>query len=298
MPFLTHADAPPQPTTAPTLLLEDDAGQPHPQGSYHFTLFTSVHEPEANVRLWVARAATPDFSKAQWQATPLKEVQVNNMKWSEADVPLGTPTLPYLAARGEVEVAGKEGAPVQHFSSTVTVLPQVKVWSRRKDDGSRSVYCQPSEAVPSMRLWVAQSATRDFEHAHWQFLTVTPPAKGNTWDDYSSTVPAASKATPYVAIYAEVGFPSAAQPARVLSPTIIWNSSPMPANAAALTAPICPLHGTSEGVVPVVYGVPGAGTPADAVIGGCIVGPGSPTWHCKLCDCSWGDIMAEMAKPK
>src|SRR3712207_7780816 len=50
----------------------------------------------------------------------------------EAEVPIGSQTMKYLAVRGEIEVAGKPGSLSRRFSSAVTILPKVETWSLRE----------------------------------------------------------------------------------------------------------------------------------------------------------------------
>jgi len=146
---------------------------------------------------------------------------------------------------------------------------------------------------------VARSSKRDFSHAKWQTLPASPGPQA-TWLDYGAQMPPATKEAPYIAVYGEALLKGEGSRARVLSPTLIWNGLPLPPNATKITRKVCPLHGTSAGVVPVLYGIPspaapGEVIPKDAVWAGCIIAHGSPTWHCRLCDCSWGDAEAQLS---
>jgi hypothetical protein len=56
--------------------------------------------------------------------------------------------------------------------------------------------------------------------------------------------------------------------------------------------PPCPECGSSEGVVPIIYGYPGeelveAAERGEVKLGGCIVTGDDPGWYCKSCECSW-----------
>ena len=57
------------------------------------------------------------------------------------------------------------------------------------------------------------------------------------------------------------------------------------------TATRCPRCG-SEDVLPIVYGYPGPELDEESlagrvVLGGCLVGPDSPEFHCKVCEHDW-----------
>lgn len=56
----------------------------------------------------------------------------------------------------------------------------------------------------------------------------------------------------------------------------------------------CPACGASD-VVPIVSGMPSRETEAAAlrgevVLGGCLVWPGKPTWHCRACGHEFGAV--------
>lgn len=280
----------------PLVFLHDNAGVAH-EGAYHFTITTN----EQNVRiarLWIARSATPDFQNAKWETVALQDAPelAKIYKLSrKAAVPVGSPAQKYLAVKGEIEIAKADGKMESHFSA-VTTLPKVKTWSLKKPDGSRSVYVQPSEKAGQIQLWIARAATRDFQDARWQKLPLTAPENNSVWQNFSANVPASTKDKPYIAVYGEADFAKDSKAGRVVSEKVIWNSLPLPKNATQIQTGNCPLHGTNAGVVPVIYGLPGGGAPKNAVFAGCIVGPGSPIWHCRLCDCDWGDVMKQMAQ--
>lgn len=55
----------------------------------------------------------------------------------------------------------------------------------------------------------------------------------------------------------------------------------------------CPECGTET--IPIVYGLPGAGLMKKAKkgkirLGGCVIYPGAPTWHCPQCDNEFGSL--------
>ncbi|HEY0073068.1 MAG TPA: hypothetical protein VGB77_03125 [Abditibacteriaceae bacterium] len=214
----------------------------------------------------------------------------------KAAVPVGPVDKKFLAVKGEIEIAKADGTTRSHFSD-VTTLPKIKVWSLKKRDGSRAVYVQPSEKASQVQVWMARSASRDFQNAQWQKVLVTAPETVDAWQNFSVSTLASSKDKPYIAVYGEVRFGNGPQASRMLSEKIIWNGLPLP-NAAQISDDVCPLHGTKSGVVPVLYGLRGrsANDPKDAVYAGCLVGPGSSTWHCRLCDCDWGNVLEQMAQ--
>lgn len=54
----------------------------------------------------------------------------------------------------------------------------------------------------------------------------------------------------------------------------------------------CPKCGSSQGVVPIVYGYPGEelmkkAQKGDVKLGGCIIGENNPNWHCNRCQTDW-----------
>ncbi len=56
--------------------------------------------------------------------------------------------------------------------------------------------------------------------------------------------------------------------------------------------PACPKCGSSENVVPIVYGYPSAELMAAAErgevkLGGCVITGDDPQWYCKACSYSW-----------
>ncbi len=56
--------------------------------------------------------------------------------------------------------------------------------------------------------------------------------------------------------------------------------------------PPCPECGSSESVVPIIYGYPSeelveAAAKGEVKLGGCIVTGDDPGWHCKSCAYSW-----------
>ena len=278
------------------VMLTDNAGRVE-GGHYHFTLQTS---PRANLkRAWllVARSATPDFQAAPWQEVPMQDSPLNatnigqSMTFREADVPVGPAARKYLAVKGEVEIEAADGT-LKRYASALKTYPSLHVWSLPKADGSRDVYAQPSEPGAEIRMWTARSATREFQKAKWQAVPLTAP-QARSWDNHSARLAASGKKEPYLAVYAEMIFGGASQSVKITSPRIIWNGVPWLSDPTKIQTNVCPLHGSADGVVPVIYGLPGAGAPRDAVFAGCIVGPGSPSWHCKRCDRSWGDAMRE-----
>jgi hypothetical protein len=57
-------------------------------------------------------------------------------------------------------------------------------------------------------------------------------------------------------------------------------------------SPPCPECGSSENVVPIVYGYPGeelleAAERGEVKLGGCVVAGDDPGWYCKSCAYSW-----------
>ncbi len=54
----------------------------------------------------------------------------------------------------------------------------------------------------------------------------------------------------------------------------------------------CPACGSKESVIPIGYGMPGKemmdrAERGEILLGGCVVEPNSPRWHCKSCKKSW-----------
>jgi hypothetical protein len=55
----------------------------------------------------------------------------------------------------------------------------------------------------------------------------------------------------------------------------------------------CPSCGSTEDMLPIVYGFPTHETMERAkqgrvILGGCVVSPDSPKWHCQRCGTEWG----------
>lgn len=66
-------------------------------------------------------------------------------------------------------------------------------------------------------------------------------------------------------------------------------------------SPECPRCRTNEYVIPLLYSL--SGTPdisqvlaGGAFLGGCIVHPGSPKWHCTNCGTDFGHVEEESAR--
>lgn len=280
------------------LLLESDAGLAHSDGNYHIILRTRGDKDLRAVHLWVKRAATPNFAGASWREVPLKDAKLNpgnpgayNLVKTGA-VAIASQAQKYLAIKGEIEVV-RDGT-VRRLASQTLRLPNVRVWTLKTgSNSSREVYVQPSEPTPSLRLWVAHSATRDFAKADWQTVPVTQ-IKNSSWLNYHGQASITTLQKPWIAVYSDATF--GASPVRARSPQLIWNGRPFSKNPAEITGKTCPLHGTTAGVVPIAYGIPTYSDSKVALQGGCVVGPGSPIWHCNWCDCSWGDFMAQKNK--
>ena len=55
--------------------------------------------------------------------------------------------------------------------------------------------------------------------------------------------------------------------------------------------PVCPKC-SSKNIIPIVFGLPGPELEAEAMagkvsLGGCIVSPDDPEWHCRDCKHEW-----------
>jgi len=63
-------------------------------------------------------------------------------------------------------------------------------------------------------------------------------------------------------------------------------------DCAEVETPACPECGTSENVIPIIYGYPGpelreAADRGEVWLGGCVITGDDPLWHCKDCGKSW-----------
>lgn len=280
-----------------TMIVLYNAFGPKPEGTYRFDVMARAAD-DATLRLWLARSATPDFAGASWEEVTLRDAHPNPGNPGvynfirEAKIAAGSKTQKYLALRGEVEIT-RDGA-TQRFFSPTALLPAVKTLWWRHRDGSQQFYATSSAKAVAMQLRFARSATRDFAKTDWQILPMTAGRDSYSGVRYEAVLPAASASTPWVKVYADAELEDSAL--HVASPTLIWNGLAFPRPASELRGGTCPLHGTSADVVPIIYGMAASGGPPGAIYAGCIVGPGSPTWHCNLCDCSWGDFQAETAR--
>lgn len=264
------------------------------QGVYRFTIRAKA-STQTPIRLWLARAATPDFAGAQWQEVALKNVDASAKRFGdynltrEAKIAIGSGSQKYLAVRAEAELPGEGGT--RRFFSKTTVLPRIAVYGGIRDDATRIFYVSSSEPLSALHLKFATSVARDFAATSWQNIPMTPGPNFVSDGWYEAVAPATTAAKPWIAAYAEGELPNAT--VRLTSPILFWNGLPFPKPANELRGDICPLHGNSEDVVPIIYGYATSDSTPGAIHAGCMVGPGSPTWHCKRCDRDWGDVMAE-----